>query len=259
MAKNKFYAYIIENENRSGILSSWPECQKTVKGKKARYKGFPSEAEAKAWLNSGANYKEKFKFYAYYLTETGFSGITNTWKECQEITKGGKARYKSFSTEKEAKAWLAGGAIYQTKAMLQEKLKEGIYFDAGTGRGIGVETRLTDKFGTSILHRVLEKEKINEFGNLHLEKGSTNNFGELVGIYLALKISLKEGHKDIFGDSKLVIEYWSKGFFKKENLNDKSISLIEKVVKLRKEFESKGGKVSHVSGDINPADLGFHK
>jgi len=38
-----------------------------------------------------------------------------------------------------------------------------------------------------------------------------------------------------------------------------TVELAKKVVKLRKEFEKSGGNIAHVSGDINPSDLGFHR
>ncbi len=57
-----------------------------------------------------------------------------------------------FPTEKEGKQWLESGAQYEKKTgeqspkLKKEKLKEslvnGIYFDSGTGRGIGVEVEL---------------------------------------------------------------------------------------------------------------------
>jgi len=260
MAKNKFYAYVIENINESGILTSWPECQKKVKGKKARYKGFPTKGEAEKWLGAGGNYEKKLdKFYACYFTHSKTGVITNDWEECKILTKGGNTRYKSFKSKREAQSWLDSGGIYETKQMLQDKLPNGIYFDAGTGRGIGTEVRVTDKYGKSILDKFVPKDKINEFGNYLTKEGSTNNFGELLGCYIALNIALKEGVKNIYGDSKLVIEYWSNGRIKSENVTEDTVKLAKKVVKLRKEFEKLGGKISHVSGDINPSDLGFHK
>ena len=64
----------------------------------------------------------------------------------------------------------------------------------------------------------------------------------------------------ICGDSSLVIDYWSNGRYNKSNLTDQdTIELIRKVKELREEFQKQGGKVKHVSGDVNPADLGFHK
>ena len=41
------------------------------------------------------------------------------------------------------------------------------------------------------------------------------------------------------------------------NIDDKeTLKLVEVVSKLRDNFK---GKIEHISGDINPADLGFHK
>ena len=34
---------------------------------------------------------------------------------------------------------------------------------------------------------------------------------------------------------------------------------IEECVSLRKEFEKRGGQIIKISGNINKADLGFHK
>lgn len=36
-------------------------------------------------------------------------------------------------------------------------------------------------------------------------------------------------------------------------------NLAMKVKTEREKFEKRGGQVSHISGDFNPADLGFHK
>ena len=131
-------------------------------------------------------------------------------------------------------------------------LEKGIYFDSGTGRGIGVEVRVTDENKENILNKISPsalKELLkdttwikNEFGNIQFETKKTNNFGEL-----------------ILGDSRLVIDYWSLGRFHENNLELETINYINKVIQLRKEFEKNKGIVRHISGDVNPADLGFHK
>ena len=138
-------------------------------------------------------------------------------------------------------------------------MEEAIYFDAGTGRGIGVEARVTDKFGNSLLKEALPQEKVNEHGNYLCKDGLSNNFGELMGCYIALKIALEKNEKKIFGDSRLIIEYWSKGHGKLKELNEDTVKLITLVKKLRGKFEENGGELKHISGDYNPADLGFHK
>ncbi len=50
-------------------------------------------------------------------------------------------RYKSFKSQSEAQNWLDNGAKYEDKNEIKANLPDGIYFDAGTGRGIGVEVR----------------------------------------------------------------------------------------------------------------------
>ena len=198
----------------------------------------------------------KNKFYGYFITTTSQSGITDSWSECSSVIKGQSARYKGFPTYSEAKEWIAGGASYDKPVIL---LEPGIYFDAGTGRGIGVEVRVTDESGISLVEKVVPKDKINEFGNYLTKEGSTNNFGELLGCYIALKLALSEGHKKIFGDSRLIIDFWSKGHIKRDQLPQETVNLADMVKGLREKFETSGGTLSHISGDINPADLGFHK
>lgn len=258
--KNKFYAYCVDSENLKGISNTWDECKTIVAGKKARYKGFPTDTEAKSWLNSGANYEEKKdKFYAYFIESENLKGVINSWTDCKKIIADKKARYKSFTTEMDAKKWLDLGAKYETKADIQASLEDGIYFDAGTGRGQGTEVKVTDKFGKSLLHKVISEDKISKYETYFTKEGSSNNFGELLGSYIALKVALQGDERKIFGDSKLVIEYWSKGIIKRDKVAKDTVDLADKVSKLRKEYELLGGIIKHVSGDINPADLGFHK
>ena len=148
-------------------------------------------------------------------------------------------------------------------------MEKGIYFDAGTGRGIGVEVRITnenkenilDKISPSALKKLLKDTTWikNEFGNIQVEPGKTNNFGELIGFYFALNCAKILKQNVISGDSRLVIDYWSLGRFHESNLESDTINYINKVILLRKEFEKNKGVVKHISGDINPADLGFHK
>lgn len=203
------------------------------------------------------------KFYAYLLIEKKIEGIVENWEECKRVTKGTKARYKSFSTKKEAADWLASGGNYenkkQEKKRVQASLPEAVYFDAGTGRGIGVEVRVTDVNGNSLLHHSKYSKWINQYGNIPLGSDRTNNYGELLGLYLAIEIAQKLEINHILGDSNLVLYFWSKGICKRETLPIKTIELIDKVITKRKEFEGSNGKIEYVSGDYNPADLGFHK
>lgn len=183
----------------------------------------------------------KKKYYAYSVN--GRSGITDNWPECQRIVSGvNGAKYKGFESKESAQFWLDGGADYFKK---QIAIEDGVYFDAGTGSGQGVEINITDRFGKSYM-----KE--------NLGHNVTNNFGELLACKKALEIAIKDDHKKVFGDSKLVIDYWSKWMIKKE-IGENTKKLAKEVSLLREEFEKSGGEIIRISGGSNPADLGFHR
>lgn len=198
------------------------------------------------------------KVYAWYNSNLD-NGIDRNWNTCKERK---ALRYKSFKTLQEAQDWLDGGAKYEKSNI---ELNEGVYFDSGTGRGRGItEVRVTDKDKNSLLKHLITTKftqwldslgwKINEFDNIELDIDKSNNYGELLGLYLALEIARKLGYTDVYGDSKLVIYYWSKGQY--NNLPKETVKLIEKVTENRKHF---GGNIRYINGDFNPADLGFHK
>lgn len=195
----------------------------------------------------------KKKYYAYLVN--GENGITESWPQCQKLVSGIKsARYKGFETKEEAERWLNAGADYSLKHIAGEK---GLYFDAGTGAGKGVEVNVTDESGNSLLGKIFDDKDLNK-GHYLIKESVTNNYGELLACKFALQIAMKEDIKMIFGDSKLILEYWSKGYIKKE-MPEATISLANEVKKLRYSFEKDGGKIDHISGGSNPADLGFHK
>lgn len=192
----------------------------------------------------------KKKVYAYQIG--GVKGIADTWPECQAIVSGKQgAKYKSFESEGEAERWLSAGADYTVKHLAGE---DGVYFDAGTGAGNGTEINVTDKNGKGYLKGML---LTNAKGH-HALPGKTNNYGELMACKYALQIALEKGEKKIFGDSKLILDYWSKGFIKKDLPQD-TIALAYEVKALRAKFEASGGSMEHISGGSNPADLGFHR
>ena len=198
---------------------------------------------------------EKRKYYAYLIPRTNKKGITDNWKECEKIIHGEiNSRFKGFKTLKEAEEWHKAGAVYDFK----KKLEPGIYFDSGTGRGLGVEISVTDENGNNFLTKKKFQKHLDKASHFIL-KNVSNNYGELLACYYALKIAGQKRIKKVFGDSKLVINYWSKGFMNKGKLPLKTNKLIKSVARLRKKFEENGGRVEYIAGDDNPADLGFHK
>ncbi len=197
------------------------------------------------------------KYYGYLLPDKNESGITENWKDCEKIVSGKNARYRSFTSTEEAQKWLDSGANYEIKPKSFKKIEKGIYFDSGTGRNQKVEVSVTDEAGYDLLEKIKPKLKLNKFGKFPVPK-ATNNYGELLACKYALELALDLGIKNIFGDSKLVLNYWSKGFIKKD-LPKKTQKLSLEVSDLRKKFESQGGIVEFIEGDFNPADLGFHR
>ena len=204
---------------------------------------------------------KKQKYYAYLVPSGArtISGVVDTWKECEKLVSGKYgARFKGFETRDDAEAWLAAGARYEAKPIV--KLLPGIYFDAGTGRGEGVEISVTDEKGKNLLHKAISKYELNQFGK-HLIKSdiATNNFGELLALRYALEIAKKMKVKWVFGDSKLVIEYWSQWRIKAKDLPEETVELAHEVAELREKFEASGGSIERIGGGHNPADLGFHR
>lgn len=190
------------------------------------------------------------------------TGVVDNWKECEKIVSGKVgARFRGFESREEAAAWLAAGARYEAKpALALRKLEPGIYFDAGTGRGQGVEVSVTDEKGKNLLHKAVSKQELNQFGkHLIADDSATNNYGELLALRYALEVAKKMKVKKVFGDSRLVIDYWSKWRMKRNELPEETVELATHVAKLREAFEAGGGTVERIPGGRNPADLGFHR
>ncbi|HEY5221413.1 MAG TPA: ribonuclease H family protein [Candidatus Paceibacterota bacterium] len=204
---------------------------------------------------------KKKKFYAYFVPG-GKTGVADSWAACEKIVSGKTgARFRGFDSKSDAEAWLLHGALYEAKASTpRPNLKPGIYFDAGTGRGAGVEISVTDEQGKNLLHKAIAKKHLNKFGK-HLLKNdeATNNYGELLALSYALEIARAIRVKYVFGDSKLVIEFWSQRRIKRKDLPEETVALADEVSRAREVFEKSGGTVERISGDFNPADLGFHR
>jgi len=210
---------------------------------------------------------KKKKYYAYLVPAHGAkagtskSGVTDSWAICEKFVSGkAGARFKAFNDRGAAEAWLAQGAVYEAKAARpRPRLEPGIYFDAGTGRGNGVEISVTDEHGKNLLHKAIAPKALNKFGKHLLGEDATNNYGELLALSYALEIAHTARVKKVFGDSKLVINFWSQWRIKRKDLPEETVALADKVSRAREAFESVGGTVERISGDFNPADLGFHR
>lgn len=206
-----------------------------------------------------------------YAVVNGFeSKIFDNWDDCSNFVKGKSGvKYKKFASEQEAKSWIAENITVKTSfEEVTKKVNDPsvIYFDAGTGRGIGVEVRVTDSLGNSLINKIASNSSfidlcnrygfiVNDFGNVQLPKNFTNNYGEALGCILAYKIAnLLPEVKTILGDSELVIKYWSNGVIKVKN--ESTVKMLKFLTDLR---ASSTLELKWIPGSANMADLGFHK
>lgn len=90
-----------------------------------------------------------------------------------------------------------------------------------------------------------------------------NNGAELISMVIALRMAKQNDNVlAICSDSELIVKWWSQGHINAATLS-KMDPLKKKYIneckKLRESFELRGGKIIKISGDDNPADLGYHK
>ena len=204
------------------------------------------------------------RFYAWACD--GAQGIETSWPACDARVHGRAARYRGFPTRHEAQAWLDAGAVYESRgprkaAQRQALPQDAIFFDAGTGRGLGTEVNVTDRDGVPLVHLANPKYPVTEFGTVRLPNDKTNNFGELLGCFYALRIARVRGCMRVCGDSELVLSWWSRDRVSAEKrASDPELALLAGLVaRERRAFEAAGGTLQHVPGGVNPADLGFHR
>lgn len=265
--KNRYYAYVTAREH--GICSSWELCEAKVKGRPARYKGFPDRAAAERWMAAGARYDESDKAPRYYAYRVGDEqGVVESWSACERVVRGRPhARYRGFANRAAADAWLAAGAPQRDHALDKREALEAlpetaVFFDSGTGPGRGAEVNVTDRAGVPIAHLAEPEEgELTPEGTLVLGRRRTNNYGELYACLLALRAAGRLGARHVYGDSRLVLDYWSQGHVSAEKrASDPDLAaLAARTREARAAFERSGGKLAHVSGGLNPADLGFHR
>ena len=257
--KKKHYAVYFPENRESFITDFFEKVNIAINDEKGVFKGFINEKDAFEWLEQCKT--ERRICYAIFLVEELKSLIVFDLEMQKNFTKDRANITRIFDTVNEADRWLRNmeqNYIIDMKNLLKE---DTIFFDVGTGRGIGAEVCVSDYMGNPIIEKLSEyKNSLNGYGNYNLGKINNIMYGELFGLYLALLISKENNkYKKIAGDNLGVINNWSKGEKISSKISFEEKELIDKVVLLRKEFEENGGKILYINGSINPADLGFHK
>ena len=257
--KKKHYAVYFPENRESFITDFFEKVNIAINDEKGVFKGFINEKDAFEWLEQCKT--ERRICYAIFLVEELKSLIVFDLEMQKNFTKDRANITRIFDTVNEADRWLRNmeqNYIIDMKNLLKE---DTIFFDVGTGRGIGAEVCVSDYMGNPIIEKLSEyKNSLNGYGNYNLGKINNIMYGELFGLYLALLISKENNkYKKIAGDNLGVINNWSKGEKISSKISFEEKELIDKVVLLRKEFEENGGEILYINGSINPADLGFHK
>ena len=257
--KKKHYAVYFPENRESFITDFFEKVNIAINDEKGVFKGFINEKDAFEWLEQCKT--ERRICYAIFFVEELKSLIVFDLEMQKNFTKDRANITRIFDTVNEADRWLRNmeqNYIIDMKNLLKE---DTIFFDVGTGRGIGAEVCVSDYMGNPIIEKLSEyKNSLNGYGNYNLGKINNIMYGELFGLYLALLISKENNkYKKIAGDNLGVINNWSKGEKISSKISFEEKELIDKVVLLRKEFEENGGKILYINGSINPADLGFHK
>lgn len=250
----KYYAIYYSKENMSIILLNKIYLKNYIEKKYCSMKSFRNISEALEWLETINNTFIKNYHAIYYPNKNyGVIYLNNLIKKENEEY----SLEEKFEDILQANNWIILNMKNRYKA-LTSVAEDVLYFDSGTGRGIGTEVRVTDYLGNSLLEEIIDiKSFLTQYNTINL--GEVENLqGELYGFYLALKIALKKDIKKIAGDNQTVLYRWTNGYFK-TSLPLEVKELIEKTIVLKNLFFKNGGELYYISGKINPADLGFHK
>lgn len=153
--------------------------------------------------------------------------------------------FKTFAIKKQAQKWLSSLIFIRYYNMKRNDI---IFCDSSYRRNnMFIELKIANfDSSASIKYKLFSKI-------------FTNNQGELIVLMFSLLycIFINKNIKILYSDSKLVVYFWSLNIVNSHDPFVKKLS--QHVCELRTIFHDMGGKISHISGDLNPADLGFHK
>lgn len=152
-----------------------------------------------------------------------------------------------------------------------------LYVDGCCNREIGACASVVDENGVDLIGRYcdfLESQKLMEwfvrktnpkngrqvyevrFNDVATQQ---NNGAELLAATLGILIALEYDYDEVFSDSQLIVDYWSKKLSTKIK-DPKKLEVQKILIELTDLFTRiHRGRLTKISGDDNIADLGFHK
>jgi len=286
----KFYA--VKAGRVPGLYLTWAECQEQVTGFPGNnFKSFNTKEEAELFLRGERveTASEPTKFYAVKAGRC--PGIYTSWSECRaQVDAFPENCFKSFATKTEAEAYMKGeqpreaevidAPIQQSSTSsepepepeAQPSPNQTIYVDGGQNKLTQKVAwgHVVDENGRDLLCSHLDLLEDMTLQTAPISGGTLvivadfagvnqqNNGAELMAMVAGLRIALETGASQLCSDSDLLVTYWSRGHC--NDLGDsRKVALIKECASLRRKFEKAGGKIVKISGDRNPADLGFHK
>jgi ribonuclease HI len=226
---------------------------------------------------------------SYYSVYKGkVPGVYKTWLECKQQTNGfSGASFKKFSTREDADKSFSSFNSFnsfgsQVLESSSEKRKDEfcefcIYVDGAHNKRTRDEAwgSVVDQNGNDLVERykhllddmVLTTKSlpvgtrtliIAKFDDVSTQQ---INGAELLSLIAGIRIAQEIKCLMVCSDSKLMTDYWSKRLKPETKLKMDPLksNWVEYLIKIRQNFEKIGGKIEKISGDDNPADLGFHK
>lgn len=216
----------------------------------------------------------------YYVVKKGIiPGIYNNWNDCKKQINGfSGALYKKFSSYEEAQLFLNNGQINELPLFDQNRV---IYVDGACNNftkpyALG---SAVDHYGNDLIKNfqpLFTDMTLREYDlpvgkrfvimvNFNDVVSQQNNGAELLATVAGMRIALyliKNNYplQYIFSDSNLIVQFWSKRI-KDESaakMDPNKLKYIHELISLRSELELLGCILWKISGDSNPADLGYH-
>lgn len=251
----KFYA--VKVGRIPGVYTTWNECSRHVTGfNGAIYKSFPTLQEAEAYIGIQNNQIKKYGISIENSSQSSSDNLVYNIRKINENTENIENRC-TWEFDSTCTIFVDGGYNRHTAPNAYGSVTNHKGFDLIEGN----KHLLRDLEIVRVELPVGVRELIVcNFGGVSQQ----NNGAELMAMVAGLRIALHyiSNHykiKNIASDSQLIVEYWSKGRYKRDGLDSNKIFYIEELKRLREIFESYGGVIQKISADSgNPADLGYH-
>lgn len=265
----KFYA-VAHGRMGPRIYTDWEQCKADVSGfQGAVYKSFPTREQASEWIKTPRETSTiTFKVYEKPKTPELVDTTTLTFYGSSKELKPLRDHFRWSKT--------AGGVVFKSDdvptvlTLLPKREYRTLYVDGGHNRQTGDEAWacVVDETGRDMIREwtlLLTDMQLKRVtlpvgdrtvavSNFTDVTSQQNNGAELLSMLIALRISQHATVGSICSDSKLLVDYWSRGHA--NSVKDaKKLAYIQECGRLRRLYT---GEVKKISGASNPADLGYH-